>query len=81
MFSKNKKIDSSVRKVDKIVTWIIIGWALAWLLWLSQTKKWKEITWNIAEKIKPTLDTTSKKTIKVFWKTIAFFVSMFNNKK
>lgn len=81
MFSKNKKIDSSVRKVDKIVTWLIIGWAVAWLFWLSQTKKWKEITWNITEKIKPTLDTTSKKTIKAFWKTIAFFVWMFDNKK
>lgn len=80
MFSKNKKIDSWVRKVDKIVTWIIIWWAVAWLFWLSQTKKWKEITSSITSKLEPSLKSSSKKAIWFFWKTVVFFVSIFNKK-
>lgn len=35
----------SMRKVDKIVTWLIIWWAVASIFWVaSQTKKWKEVT-------------------------------------
>lgn len=81
MFWKNKNnLDSSVKKVDKIVTWIIIGWALAWLFWLSQTKKWKEITKSFSSKLEPTFTNASKKTIWFFWKSVAFLVWMFNKK-
>ncbi len=80
MFSKNKKIDSSVRKVDKIVTWIIIGSAIASIFWLSQTKKWKEVTKEIKEILSPTIKKTSSDAISVFWKTIAFIVSIFSKK-
>ena len=68
MFSKNKKIDSWARKVDKIVTWIIIWWAVAWLFWLSQTKKWKEITSSITSKLEPSLKSSSKKLFDFFEK-------------
>lgn len=81
MFFKNKKIDSWVKKVDKIVTWIIIGWALAWLFWLSKTKKWKEFTNSITNSLEPQFKSVSKKSIWLFWKIIAFFVWIFHKDK
>ena len=48
MFWKWKKIDSGVKKVDKLVTWIIMWWAVASIFGLSKTKKWKEVRrWKI----------------------------------
>jgi len=81
MFSKNKKIDSWVKKVDKIVTWIIIGSAIASIFWLSQTKKWREVAKELTKKFKPVINKTSKNVISTFWKVIAFIVSIFSNKK
>jgi len=80
MFSRNKKINYWVKKIDKIVTWIIIWSAIASIFWLSQTKKWREITNEIKEHITPQVKTTKNKIIKIFWKTIAFFVSLFSKK-
>jgi len=39
MFTKKK-----TKKIDKIVTGMIIGTAVASIFGLSQTKKWKEVT-------------------------------------
>lgn len=80
MFSKNKKIYSWVKKVDKIVTWIIIGTAIASIFWLSQTKKWKEVTKELTDELKPVINKTSKEAISIFWKVIAFIVSIFSKK-
>lgn len=60
IFSKNKKIDSWVKKMDKIVTWIIIGSAIASIFWLSQTKKWKEISHEISSKSSQKITSFSK---------------------
>lgn len=81
MFSENKKIDFSVKKVDKIVTWIIIGSAIASIFWLSQTKKWKEVTKDLTQEFKPVITKTSKNILATFWKVIAFIVSILFNKK
>lgn len=80
MFSKNKKIDSWVKKVDKIVTWIIIWSALASIFWLSQTKRGREVTAEIKAQITPSIKKTSSNAISVFWKIIAFFVWIFSKK-
>lgn len=80
MFWKNKKIDSWVKKVDKLVTWIIIWWAVASIFWLSQTKKWKEVRKSLALRAAPYFLKWGKKAIWWLWKTVAFFVWVFNKK-
>ena len=80
MFWKNKPIQKSAKKMDKIVTWIIIWWAIASVFWLSQTKKWKKITSDISHKIQPWVTKTWKKALSVFGKIIAFFVYLFSKK-
>lgn len=80
MFSKNKKINYGAKKVDKIVTTVIIGSAIASIFWLSQTKKWKEISHDISGKISPVMTKSSKKVISIFGKVIAFFVWIFSKK-
>lgn len=84
MFSKNKKINYWVKKVDKIVTWFIIGSAIASIFWLTHTKKGKEISKGISDEIRlkfsPNMKHTSHKAIWFFWKTLAFFAWIFNKK-
>lgn len=80
MFFKNKKISYWAKKVDKIVTWFIIGSALASIFWLTHTKKWKEISHEIKIKFSPIIKKLPKKAISVFWKTLAFFVWIFSKK-
>ena len=59
MFGKKK-----VKKIDKIVTWIIIGSAVASIFGLSKTKKWKEMTQKISTKSKSIFGRVYEK----FWK-------------
>lgn len=80
MFWKNKKLNSWARKVDKIVTWVIIGSAIASIIWISQTDKWKKMSKDISDKISPISKKSSKKTIAIFWKIIAFIVWIFSKK-
>lgn len=80
MFSKNKKINYGARKVDKIVTTMIIGSAIASIFWLSQTKKWREISQDIKQKMSPVVHTSSKKALSVFGRVIAFLVGIFSKK-
>lgn len=74
---KNKKIDSWVKKIDKIVTWVIIGSAIASILGFSQTKKWKEMTQNMKKKNRSAL----AQWIKILGKILAFLASLFSKKK
>ena len=78
MFWKNKKLKSSARKIDKIVTSVIIWWAVAWAFWLSKTKKWKQITSNY---ITPNIKKVTSKWVSLFWKTLVKLVSIFSKKK
>ena len=62
MFGKKK-----VKKIDKIVTWIIIGSAVASIFGLSKTKKWKEVTQKISTKSKSIFWRVYEK----FWKLMS----------
>jgi len=57
MFGKKR-----AKKIDNLVTGVIIGSAIASIFGLSQTKKWKEVTANI-----------SKKSRWVFWRVYDSF--------
>jgi len=78
MFSKK---NNAIKKIDKIITWVIIGWAVASAIWLSQTKKWKDITKKTKEIIK---EKTPKKWInkilKILWKIALFWISLLKKK-
>lgn len=82
MFFKWKKsvsnqIDKHSNNIDKIITWLIIWWAAASILWLSKTKKWQEI----ASWIKTNSNGFFKKTYGLFWKSLVKIISIFNKKK
>jgi len=62
MFGKKK-----VKKIDKIVTWVIIGSAIASIFGLSKTKKWKEVTQKISTKSKSIFWRVYEK----FWKLMS----------
>ncbi len=63
MFWKKK---DHIKKVDKLVTWIIIGSAIASIFWLSQTKTWKEITKKSKWLFAKSYDLFGKWMVKIF---------------
>ncbi len=78
MFFKNKKSlwSSSVKKIDRLVTGIIVGWAVASMIWLSKTDKWKKVTKNVkVEWIK-----VAQKWYSIFWKVLVKTISLFSKK-
>lgn len=72
-----KKKDKAVNKIDKLVTSFIIGWAVAWMIGLSKTKKWKEITKDIEKKSKNIFERTHS----LFWESMIKVLQIFNKKK
>jgi hypothetical protein len=75
----------SMKKVDKIVTWLIIGWAVASIFWVaSQTKKWKEVTakWKeIWEELTEVWKEAAKKWFSLMWKWLVKVISLFDKDK
>ena len=76
MFFRKKKVEDHAKKFDKLITWLIIGWAVASMMWLSKTNKWKEITGNV----KKEWVSFAKKWYKLFWKIIVGGLKIFNKK-
>ena len=75
-FRRKGKWEKPTKKLDKLVTWIIIGWAITSIFGLSKTKKGKQIT-------KKTLDSwnlVAKKSYSIFWKLLVKIVSIFSKK-
>jgi hypothetical protein len=66
MFGKKK-----VKKIDKLVTWVIIGGAIASIFGLSKTKKGQEVTQEISKKSKSIFWLAYEK----FWKVMCKIVS------
>jgi hypothetical protein len=77
VFFKKKNSLSPSKKIDKLVTGIIIWWAVASMIGLSKTDKWKKISKNIWEKS----SSVAKKTLSVVWKWMVWVLSIFNKKK
>lgn len=75
MFFKKKK-DKAAKKIDKLVTSFIIGWAVAWMIGLSQTNKWKEITKDLEKKSKNIFE----KTHSLFWKSMIKIIKFIKKK-
>ncbi len=66
-----KKVWKGIKKVDNIVTWLIIGWAVVSIFWLSKTKKWKKVTKGFFGISKSMF----KFWYSFFWKTMVKFIS------
>ena len=75
MFFRKKK-EKATKKIDKLVTGFIIGWAVASVIWLSQTKKWKEITSQAKEKSKWIFS----KANNIAWKSIIKVLNILKKK-
>lgn len=78
LFKKGKKeVKKTAKKMDSIVTWLIVGWAVVSIFGLSKTKKWKKVGGEIFK--------TSKKTVRVwysvFWRIMADTISFITKKK
>lgn len=76
MFFKKKEVENQAKKIDKLITWLIIWWAVASMIGLSKTDKWKEITQNV----KNEWANISKKWYKLFWKVLVTFLKIVNKK-
>lgn len=76
MFFRRKKVSEQAKKIDKLITWLIIGWAVASMIWISQTKKWKEIT----KEVKTWSTSILKKWYSFFWKALVLWLKLFNKK-
>ncbi len=75
MFKKN--IKKQANKVDKIVTWLIIWWAIAWIVWASKTKSWKKFISKTKDTTKNIVDSWTSS----FWRFLVKIISLFKRKK
>ena len=77
MFFKRKdNINRGARKIDKIVTGLIIGWAVASMVGLSKTTKGQEIQKNITNEGTK----IAQKWYSLFGRSIVKVLSIFNKK-
>jgi hypothetical protein len=76
VFFKRKNKESHAQKFDKLITWLIVWWAVASMVGLSQTNKWKEVKKVVFSKWK----TVWKTGLKIFWKCLIWVLKIFNNK-
>ena len=76
MFFKKKKVEDQARKIDKLITWLIIWWAVASMIGLTKTEKWKQIT----KKAQSKWSQIVKKWYKFFWEAIVKTLKIFDKK-
>lgn len=77
MFFKKKNVKDQAKKFDKLITGLIIGWAVASIIWISKTTKWKEIT----ENAKKSSTNFFQKWYSVFWKILVWGLKIFTKNK
>lgn len=77
MFFKKKKVEDHAKSFDKLITWLIVWWAVASMIGLSKTNKWKQITQNI----KKEWTSVARKWYSLFWKVLVWTLKVFNKKK
>lgn len=73
---KKKTVKNSAKKLDKIITWMIVWTAVASMVGLSKTKKWKSITKKIFQK----WWNVFKKSYNYFWKAMVGTINFFKKK-
>jgi hypothetical protein len=77
MFFKKKGVKNQAKKFDKLITWLIIGWAVASMVWISKTSRWKKITNNFKNLWKNIF----WKWHMIFWKMTLKVLNIFSKKK
>lgn len=75
-FNKKDKIKKQARNIDKLVTGLIIGWAVASMIWLSKKRKKDNVAQNISEESTK----IAKKWYSVFWKVLVWILKIFSKK-
>ena len=86
MFFKKKK-ESHTKKLDKLVTGLIIWGAVASMIGLSHTEKWKEVIKNIKESdnlgswVQEEWKKLFWKAHELLWKALAKTASFIDKKK
>lgn len=75
-FRKKDSIKNHAKSIDKLVTGLIIGWAIASMIGLSKTDKLKEIKENINTE----WSKIAKKWYSMFWKVLVKIISIFSKK-
>ncbi len=68
-----KKVNISITKVDKIITWLIIWWALASIFWVTKTSLWRK-GFNLFKKF-------LWFSYHLFWKSVVKVIILFKRKK
>lgn len=76
MVERKSRVKRGAKKVDKVITWIIVWTAVASMVWLSRTDKWKKVTNNLKNKIVNWF----KKWKSTFWKGLIFVINFFKKK-
>jgi uncharacterized membrane protein len=75
MFFK-KWVKKQAKKVDKLITWIIIWTAVASMVWLSKTNRWK----RFVNSVKGWVVEWYKKSRSIFWKFLVAIIKIFKRK-
>jgi len=78
MKKKDKWLKKQAKKVDKLVTGMILWWALASLFWVAtKTKKWKQVT----NKIWDIWKSQAKKWVSIFGRWLVKIINLLSKKK
>lgn len=72
-----RKKNNPAKKFDKLVTTVIIWWAVAGVMWLSKTKKWKRLT----RKVFDWWVSVAKWGYSIFWKSMVKVLNLFSKNK
>ena len=75
-FNKKNKIKKQAHRIDKLVTGLIIGWAVASMIWLSKKRNKDNITKNISNESTK----IAKKWYNIFGKVLVWILKIFSKK-
>lgn len=82
-FNKKEKLKKQASKIDKLVTWLIIWWAVASMIGLSNKKTRKTVLQNAKEnweKFFKKSTKVAKNWYSVFWRIMVWVLKIFNKK-
>jgi uncharacterized membrane protein YciS (DUF1049 family) len=82
-FNKKDKIKKQVNNIDKLVTGLIIWWAVASIIWLSKKRKKDSVSKNIVKESTKIADESTKiakKWYSIFGRVLVGIVKIFSKK-